>query len=72
MLAIWTGLSRDLDSDGEAAIRATSPFWKDHDQGSATSLVAAFDPALNGKPETSSLSHNTDGIVGRSERYTAP
>jgi NAD(P)-dependent dehydrogenase (short-subunit alcohol dehydrogenase family) len=47
--AIWTGLSRDLDPDGEAAIRATSPFWKNHDQGSATSLVAAFDPALNGK-----------------------
>ncbi|KAF2250950.1 NAD(P)-binding protein [Trematosphaeria pertusa] len=45
--SIWTGLSRDLDPDGEAAIRKTSPFWKNHDQGAATSLVAAFDPALN-------------------------
>jgi hypothetical protein len=45
--AIWTGLSRDLDAEGEAAIRKTSSFWKDHDQGAATSVVAAFDPALN-------------------------
>ena len=48
-LAIWTGLSRDLDADGEAAIRKTSPFWKNHDQGAATVLVAALDPALDGK-----------------------
>jgi NAD(P)-dependent dehydrogenase (short-subunit alcohol dehydrogenase family) len=48
-LAIWTGLSRDLDADGEAAIRQTSPFWKSHDQGAATVLVAALDPALNGE-----------------------
>jgi hypothetical protein len=47
--AIWTGLSRDLDADGEAAIRQTSPFWKNHDQGAATVLVAALDPALDGK-----------------------
>ena len=46
-VAIWTGLSRDLGADGEAAIRKTSPFWKNHDQGAATILVAAFDPALN-------------------------
>ncbi|KAF2709906.1 retinol dehydrogenase 13 [Pleomassaria siparia CBS 279.74] len=45
--SIWTGLSRDLDADGEAAIRKISPFWKNHDQGAATILVAAFDPALN-------------------------
>ncbi|KAF2269967.1 short chain dehydrogenase/ reductase-like protein [Lojkania enalia] len=48
--SIWTGLSRDLDADGEAAIRNTSPFWKNQDQGSATTLVAALDPALN-KPQ---------------------
>ncbi|KAF1951239.1 NAD(P)-binding protein [Byssothecium circinans] len=45
--SIWTGLSRDLDADGEAVIRKTSPFWKNHDQGCATTLVAAFDPALD-------------------------
>lgn len=45
--SIWTGLSRDLDAEGEAAIRKTAPFWKNHDQGAATTLVAAFDPALN-------------------------
>ncbi|KAF9739038.1 hypothetical protein PMIN04_007305 [Paraphaeosphaeria minitans] len=44
--SIWTGLSRDLDADGEAVIRATSPFWKNHDQGASTTLVAALDPAL--------------------------
>ncbi|KAF2469978.1 NAD(P)-binding protein [Lindgomyces ingoldianus] len=43
-------LSRDLDADGEEAIRKTSPFWKNHDQGAATILVAAFDPVLN-KPQ---------------------
>ena len=47
-IAIWTGLSRDLDADGEEAIRNTSPFWKNLDQGAATTLVAALDPALNG------------------------
>lgn len=47
--AIWTGLSRDLDEEGYDAISKTSPFWKNHDQGSATILVAAFDPALNSK-----------------------
>jgi len=48
-VAIWTGLSRDLNEEGEAAIRKTSPFWKNHDQGAATVLVAALDPALNGE-----------------------
>ncbi|KAH8722582.1 hypothetical protein GQ44DRAFT_807363 [Phaeosphaeriaceae sp. PMI808] len=45
--SIWTGLGRNLDADGEAAIRNTSPFWKNYDQGAATVLVAALDPALN-------------------------
>ncbi|KAF1967233.1 NAD(P)-binding protein [Bimuria novae-zelandiae CBS 107.79] len=45
--SIWTSLGRELDADGEAAIRATSPFWKNHDQGASTTLVAALDPALN-------------------------
>jgi hypothetical protein len=47
--AIWTGLSRNLDAEGEAAIRNTSPFWKNHDQGAATVLVAALDPILDGE-----------------------
>ncbi|KAH9866931.1 hypothetical protein IAQ61_007521 [Plenodomus lingam] len=45
--SIWTGLSRDLDPDGEAAIKNTSTFWKNRDQGASTVLVAALDPALN-------------------------
>ncbi|KAI8943249.1 hypothetical protein NX059_001271 [Plenodomus lindquistii] len=44
--SIWTGLSRNLDAEGEAAIRNTSTFWKNHDQGASTVLVAALDPAL--------------------------
>lgn len=49
--AIWTGLVRNLDAEGETVIRGTSSFWKTHDQSAATMLVAAFDPALNGKCE---------------------
>jgi hypothetical protein len=48
-LAIWTDLSRNLDAEGEEAIRKTSPFWKNHNQGAATVLVAALDPALDGE-----------------------
>jgi hypothetical protein len=46
ILGIWTDLSRNLDEEGMERIKKTSKFWKNHDQGSATSLVAAFDPAL--------------------------
>ncbi|KAI0577080.1 Retinol dehydrogenase 13 [Pyrenophora tritici-repentis] len=45
--SILTGLSRGLDANEEAAVRKTSRFWKDHDQGAATVMVAALDPALN-------------------------
>ncbi|PVH96977.1 NAD(P)-binding protein [Periconia macrospinosa] len=45
--SIATGLSRDLSEDSEAALAKVVTFWKNHDQGSATTLVAAFDPALN-------------------------
>ncbi|USP78246.1 hypothetical protein yc1106_05520 [Curvularia clavata] len=45
--SIWTGLSRDLDPEATAAIEKTSKFWKNLDQGAATVLVAALDPALN-------------------------
>ena len=38
-----------MDEEGEAAIRKTSPFWKNHNQGAATVIVAALDPALDGK-----------------------
>lgn len=48
IVAIWTGLSRNLDAEATAAIGKTSPFWKSLDQGAATVLVAALDPALNG------------------------
>ncbi|KAH7092336.1 hypothetical protein FB567DRAFT_236240 [Paraphoma chrysanthemicola] len=54
--SIWTGLSRGLNADGEAAIRNTSTFWKNHDQGAATVLVAALDPALD--EPTSVLLHD--------------
>ena len=45
--AIWTDLSRHLDEETTKIIGATGDFWKSQDQGAATMLVAAFDPALN-------------------------
>ncbi|PGH27805.1 hypothetical protein AJ80_00593 [Polytolypa hystricis UAMH7299] len=45
--SIWTGLSRDLNPDEEVAIKKTSAVWSTHDQGAATAVVAAFDPALS-------------------------
>ncbi|KAL5119631.1 hypothetical protein ACEQ8H_002477 [Pleosporales sp. CAS-2024a] len=45
--SISTGLSRNLDAQGDAAIRNMIDFWKNHDQGAATVLVAALDPALD-------------------------
>ncbi|KAL6157807.1 hypothetical protein ACJQWK_07849 [Exserohilum turcicum] len=46
--SIWTGLGRNLDQKAIDAIGKTSAFWKNHDQGAATVLVAALDPALDG------------------------
>jgi hypothetical protein len=42
------GLTRNLDEQGQALIRATGKTWKSGDQGAATAIVAAFDPNLNG------------------------
>lgn len=47
-IAIWTGLSRGLDDAGHDTMSKTSNVWKSADQGGATMLVAAFDPALTG------------------------
>lgn len=44
--AIWTELSRSLSPRDLKAIEGTSTFWKTHDQGIATTLVAALDPKL--------------------------
>ncbi|GAD99594.1 short-chain dehydrogenase, putative [Paecilomyces variotii No. 5] len=49
--SIWTDLSRNLDEEGTEIISKTGTFWKTADQGSATMLVAAFDPALSESPE---------------------
>lgn len=48
-VAIWTGLARNLDEEGQELIKKTGKFWKSGDQGAAGALVAAFDPALNGR-----------------------
>ncbi|KAJ5815201.1 Short-chain dehydrogenase [Penicillium riverlandense] len=45
--SIVTGLSRNLDEAGTETIMKTSAVWKNLDQGAATMLVAAFDPALS-------------------------
>jgi len=44
--SIWTNLSRDSDEKQRKMVEKTSSFWKDIDQGSATTLVAALDPKL--------------------------
>ena len=44
--SIWTDLSRNLNEKHLAMIENTSSFWKDIDQGSATTMVAALDPEL--------------------------
>ncbi|KAL1967853.1 hypothetical protein VTN77DRAFT_2542 [Rasamsonia byssochlamydoides] len=49
--SIWTGLSRNLDEEGNKIIAKTGSYWKSLDEGAATMLVAAFDPALNEPPE---------------------
>jgi NAD(P)-dependent dehydrogenase (short-subunit alcohol dehydrogenase family) len=48
-LAIETDLSRDQDDELTAQFYKVAPYWKTPDEGSSTTLVAAFDPALNGK-----------------------
>lgn len=53
--AIWTGLARNLDDEGQELIKGTSKVWKTGDQGAATALVAAFDPALDGNSSLSAL-----------------
>ncbi|KAK6384204.1 hypothetical protein LTR65_009776 [Meristemomyces frigidus] len=45
--SIWTDLSRNLSPDDLKVVEGTSGFWKDQDQGVATILVAALDPALS-------------------------
>ncbi|KAK1809510.1 hypothetical protein LTR12_016134 [Friedmanniomyces endolithicus] len=44
--SIWTDLSRNLSDDDRKIIEGTSTFWKNQDQGCATTLAAAFDPDL--------------------------
>jgi hypothetical protein len=41
-------LSRGLDDAGYETLSKTSSFWKNTDQGAATMVVAAYDPALTG------------------------
>ncbi|KAJ5387006.1 Short-chain dehydrogenase [Penicillium cosmopolitanum] len=53
--SIWTGLSRGLDDAGHDTMSKTSNFWKSADQGGATMLVAAFDPALTEVSEPSAI-----------------
>jgi len=50
-IAIWTGLSRHLDDAVPAIIGKTGNYWKSLDAGSATTVVAAFDPSLNKSPD---------------------
>ncbi|KAK7958000.1 Short-chain dehydrogenase/reductase SDR [Apiospora saccharicola] len=46
-----THLGRDHDPEMAEAISKTATYWKSLDEGSATTLVAALDPALNDSNE---------------------
>jgi len=48
-IAIKTGFTRHMDEKAWKALSAAVDVWKDLDQGSATMLVAAFDPLLKRK-----------------------
>lgn len=48
-LAIETDLSRDQDDELTAQFYKVAPYWKTPDEGSSTTLIAALDPALNGR-----------------------
>lgn len=58
VLAINTDLSRNLTPEDWAFIEGTAKngVWKTHDQGIATTLVAALDPALAGPQDNIFLS----------------
>ncbi|KAI2641328.1 hypothetical protein GGS21DRAFT_547702 [Xylaria nigripes] len=45
--AVKTNLGREHDDDINKALIATSKYWKNIDEGSATTLVAALDPSLD-------------------------
>lgn len=42
-------LGRDHDEEMADAIAKTSTYWKTPDEGASTTMVAALDPALNGR-----------------------
>ncbi|KAK5675008.1 hypothetical protein LTS10_012420 [Elasticomyces elasticus] len=44
--SIWTDLSRNLSEQDLKIIEGTSGYWKNQDQGCATTVAAAFDPDL--------------------------
>jgi len=48
-IAITTELSRDNDKELDETFATLAPYWKTLDEGCSTTLVAATDPALNGK-----------------------
>jgi NAD(P)-dependent dehydrogenase (short-subunit alcohol dehydrogenase family) len=50
-IGVSSELGRDHDDEVAAAIEKTSAFWKNPDQGSSTTMVAALDPALDSKIE---------------------
>jgi len=49
---VISNLGRDHEPDVAEAIAKTSKYWKNSDEGASTTLVAALDPALDGKLTT--------------------
>lgn len=63
--AIVTDLSRHLDAELTNVIESTGGYWKTHDEGATTTLVAAFDPALTSKSLDSTAFIGADALLFR-------
>ena len=63
MLGVVTELGRSQDEELEQTFKRIIPYWGTPDEGSSTTMVAALDPALNGKypPWLLILRKRTDG-----------
>ncbi len=49
IVGVVTELGRSQDDELEETFRKIIPYWGTPDEGSSTTMVAATDPALNGK-----------------------
>lgn len=72
ILGVQSDLSRDHDEETAEALRKTAAYWKTPDEGASTTLVAALDPALDGKVYASGIgSENANKCLDSTGLYMA-